>query len=50
MPAKHIDEVTILTKVSLKDTEVLKILIRKGLKHISDEDYFEYINKKNRKK
>ncbi|AKO44291.1 repressor [[Haemophilus] ducreyi] len=53
MPSKHIDDMTwkkvqdetvkavILTKTSLKDTEILKILIKKGLKHIQDEDYLE---------
>ncbi|AKO38829.1 repressor [[Haemophilus] ducreyi] len=50
MPSKHIDDMTwkkvqdetvkavILTKTSLKDTEILKILIKKGLKHIQDEE------------
>jgi len=58
MPSKHIDELTwkkvqdetvkavILTKTSLKDTEVLKILIKKGLKNITDEDYLEYTKNK----
>lgn len=58
MPSKHIDELTwkkvqdetvkavILTKTSLKDTEVLKILIKKGLKNITDEDYLEYSKNK----
>ncbi|OOR97660.1 hypothetical protein E5Q53_00415 [Haemophilus parahaemolyticus] len=58
MPSKHIDELTwkkvqdetvkavILTRTSLKDTEVLKILIKKGLEHITDEDYMNYIQKK----
>ncbi|AAP96249.1 repressor [[Haemophilus] ducreyi] len=60
MPSKHIDDMTwkkvqdetvkavILTKTSLKDTEILKILIKKGLKHIQDEDYLEYIKSKNK--
>ena len=58
MPSKHIDELTwkkvqdetvksvILTRTSLKDTEVLKTLIKKGLEHITDEDYMNYIQKK----
>ena len=58
MPSNHIDELTwkkvqdetvkavILTRTSLKDTEVLKILIKKGLEHITDEDYMNYIQKK----
>lgn len=60
MPSKHIDELTwkkvqdetvkavILTRTSLKDTEVLKILIKKGLEHITDEDYMNYIQKKSK--
>lgn len=60
MPSKHIYDMTwkkvqdetvkavILTKTSLKDTEILKILIKKGLKHIQDEDYLEYIKSKNK--
>ncbi|QPB42576.1 hypothetical protein [Rodentibacter haemolyticus] len=58
MPSKHIDEHTwkkvqdetvkavILTKTSLKDTEILKILIKKGLEHITDNDYLEFAQKK----
>ena len=58
MPTKHIDDATwrkvetetvkavIATKTSLKDTEVLKLLILKGIQTISDEDYEEYAKKK----
>ena len=59
MPSKHVDEQTwkkvqdetvkavIATKTSLKDTEVLKILIKKGLEHINESDYIHYIQRKN---
>lgn len=58
MPTKHIDDATwrrvetetvkavVATKTSLKDTEVLKLLIMKGLQEIKEEDYVAYINKK----
>lgn len=59
MPSKHIDDNTwkkvqdetvkavILTKTSIKDTEILKILIKKGIQNIKDEDYINYaISKK----
>lgn len=58
MPTKHIDDATwrkvesetvkavVATKTSLKDTEVLKLLILKGLQEIGEEDYMAYINKK----
>lgn len=58
MPTKHIDDATwrkvesetvkavVATKTSLKDTEVLKLLILKGLQEISEADYIAYINKK----
>ncbi|MEG9491156.1 hypothetical protein [Mannheimia indoligenes] len=54
MPSKHIDELTwkkvqeehvkavVLTKKSFKDTEILKILIKKGLETIDNEDYLKY--------
>ncbi len=54
MPTKHIDEPTwrkveketvkavITTQTALKDTEILKILILKGLKEITEEDYKKY--------
>lgn len=58
MPTKHIDEATwrkvanetvkavTTTRFALKDTEVLKILILKGLKNVTEEDYMEYIKTK----
>ncbi|QWZ64744.1 hypothetical protein [Aeromonas sp. FDAARGOS 1417] len=61
MPTKHIDDNTwrkvetetvkavVATKTSLKDTEVLKLLILKGLQEIKEEDYIAYINKKKAK-
>lgn len=54
MPTKHIDDATwrkvekehvkavIATQKSLKDTEILKLLINKGLESISEDDYKEY--------
>ncbi|MDG6882513.1 Uncharacterised protein [Phocoenobacter uteri] len=61
MPTKHIDNLTwervqkehvkavILTKTSFKDTEILKMLINKGLEHISDADYQQFANEKESK-
>lgn len=58
MPTKHIDDVTwrkvekahvdavIQTKASIKDTEILRILINKGLSVIENEDYERHIIKK----
>ncbi|MFM4877376.1 hypothetical protein [Aeromonas caviae] len=58
MPTKHIDDATwrkvesetvkavTTTRAALKDTEVLKILILKGLQNVSEEDYIEYLKKK----
>ena len=58
MPTKHIDDLTwkkvqeehvkdvVLTKMSIKDTEILKILIKKGLDNITDDDYINFANKK----
>lgn len=58
MPTKHIDDTTwrkvesetvkavIATKTSLKDTEVLRLLILKGLESISEDDYLNFIRKK----
>lgn len=54
MPTKHIDDATwrkvekehvkavVATQKSFKDTEVLKILINKGLEEITEEDYKKY--------
>tara|TARA_B100000446_G_scaffold161144_1_gene160426 strand:- start:240 stop:416 length:177 start_codon:yes stop_codon:yes gene_type:complete len=51
MPTKHIDDVTwrkveketvkavVATQRTFKDTEMLKILINKGLENIEEEDY-----------
>lgn len=59
MPTKHIDEITwekiknehvkavILTKASLKDTDILKLLIKKGLETVKDQDYKDLANRKN---
>ncbi|MGI1670151.1 MAG: hypothetical protein K6L74_07490 [Neptuniibacter sp.] len=58
MPTKHIDDVTwrkveketvravIASQTSLKDTEVLKALILKGIQGIEEEDYKELARKK----
>ncbi len=58
MPTKHIDDVTwrkvekehvkavVATQKSLKDTEILKILINKGLEEIKEEDYLKIVNEK----
>lgn len=59
MPSKHIDDLTwrkiqeetvkavVLTKTSLKDTEILKILIQTGIANITDDDYIKLARKKN---
>jgi hypothetical protein len=61
VPSKHIDDVTwrkveketveavVATRESLKDTEILKLLILKGLENITEEDYINYANKKKRR-
>jgi hypothetical protein len=58
MPTKHIDDVTwrkvekehvkavVATQKSLKDTEILKILINKGLDAIEESDYLKIVNEK----
>lgn len=58
MPSKHVDEQTwrkveketvravIAAQASIKETEVLRILILKGLKHITEDDYREFAEKK----
>lgn len=60
MPTKHIDEATwrkveketvnavTTTRAALKDTEVLKILILKGLENVTKEDYAEFLKIKGR--
>lgn len=58
MPTKHIDDetwrkvekeavkATIATKKSIKETEMLKWLILKGLEHIQDADFEKMLKKK----
>jgi hypothetical protein len=58
MPTKHIDDVTwrkvekehvkavIATQKSLKDTDILRVLINKGLEVITEDDYEKLIKKK----
>lgn len=58
MPSKHIDDITwkkiqnetvravVLTKTSLKDTEILKTLIQIGIANITDDDYIKLARKK----
>jgi hypothetical protein len=58
MPSKHIDDQTwrrvekatvdavVMTKCSIKDTEILKLLIKKGLEAVKEEDYLELAKKK----
>lgn len=55
MPSKHIDENTwrrieketvravISAQASIKETEVLRILVLKGIENIKDEDYRRFI-------
>lgn len=61
MPTKHIPDATwrkvekehvkavIATKRGLKDSEILNILILKGLETITEEDYTRLAEKKERK-
>lgn len=58
MPTKHIDDTTwrkvevetvravVTSKSSLKDTEILRLLIEKGIEAIEEEDYVIYAAKK----
>jgi hypothetical protein len=60
MPSKHIDDLTWrkVEKESLravkaaekvfKETEILKLLIMIGLKHVTDEDYEELAKRKSK--
>ncbi len=60
MPTKHIDDATwrkveketvkavVASQASLKDTEVLRTLILKGIENISEEDYIDLARKKKR--
>lgn len=62
MPSKHIQQPTwdkveeqykhaiITTKTSFKETEILNLIINKGLEAISDEDYIKAAILKNGKK
>lgn len=57
MPSKHVDErvwrevekktveAVISTKISIKDTTMLKWLIKKGLETITEDDYLRYLKK-----
>ncbi|MGR3808158.1 hypothetical protein [Pasteurella testudinis] len=56
MPAKYINETAwkkieeltlstiIQTKSMLKETEVLQVVIEKGLQQLSDDDLLQYVN------
>ncbi len=58
MPSKHIDDETwrkveketvkavVATQRALKDTDMLRILINKGLEHITEDDYRKMTKKK----
>lgn len=62
MPSKHIQDDTwekvreefvkavILTKAGFKETEILNLLIKKGIETIQDEDYIAFVMEKNRGK
>lgn len=58
MPSKHIQDPTwekvknqfvhaiVTTKAGFKETEILNLLILKGIEHITDEDYIRAAAKK----
>lgn len=58
MPSKHIDDQTwrkveeitvkavVTTKTSIKDTEMLRWLVLKGIKEMSEDDFREIAEKK----
>lgn len=58
MPTKHVDEETwrkveketvravVTTGRAVKDTEVLKLLITKGIQSIKEEDYKKFVERK----
>lgn len=58
MPSKHIQDPTwdkvkeqfiraiVTTKAGFKETEILNLLILKGIENITDEDYIRYAAKK----
>lgn len=57
MPTKHIDDATwrkvekevvkavVATKKGFKDSEIIKILLNKGLDEITEQDYINYLIK-----
>lgn len=60
MPTKHIDDITwrkvekelvkavVSTQTSIKDVDILKILINVGIKNIDKSDYKELVKRKNK--
>ncbi|WP_049260415.1 hypothetical protein [Neisseria bacilliformis] len=62
MPSKHIqDEIwekvreefvraVVLTKSGFKETEILNLLIKKGIEAVRDEDYLTFVMEKDRKR
>ncbi|WP_308019332.1 hypothetical protein [Neisseria cinerea] len=58
MPSKHIQDKTweevkkeyvravVATKMGFKETEILNLLIEKGIKEIKEEDYIKYAMEK----
>ena len=58
MPSKHIQDKTweevkkeyvravVTTKMGFKETEILNLLIEKGIKEIKEEDYIKYAMEK----
>lgn len=61
MPSKHIQDPTwdkvkeqfikavVTTKAGFKETEILNLLILKGIENITEEDYIRYAASKNHK-
>ena len=61
MPSKHIDDVTwrkveketvravIASQASIKDTEILKLLILKGIENIEEDDFIDFAKNKLKK-
>ena len=61
MPSKHIQDKTweavkkayveavVTTKAGFKETEILDLLIRKGIEHITKEDYLKLAIEKDKK-
>lgn len=60
MPTKHIDDITwrkvekelvkavVSTQTSIKDVDILKILINVGIKNIDKSDYKELVKRKSK--